>query len=565
MKSCSRLLLAIATLVTALVGCSSPTGSNASTSNSTSTTTPTFTSSDSYGTLPSTTFYPVTGSTGAYTDGELEITFAGTPTLNSGGYIEILNTSGTVIDTIKFAGETQTPVNGTAVTVGSQLARVSGNSVYFTPHYNKLANSTTYYVAIPTAAITATLNGYTFAGLSNATTAQTWAFTTRAAPTVGTTITVDNTQGDTPTFRTLSGAFNYLAGLTTLPGTAITINVTAGTYYDMPYYIPTVTGTGYTITVAGPSTNVVSSSMITASALSTTPSYANSTCTIQYTNGNSINASTKTRAVMYFKGANLVLQNIAIVNTGVRSSVAQAEALYFGAGTGYTLAAGNCWFKSYQDTLQTSGRNWFYNCSIEGNVDFIWGIADAALFQNDYLHVIYDGGSSYNLVVARTATAAATTVGKGYVIADCAINTDASDVVYYGRDAGYGTGDPWDQVALINNYFYGSGTLGSGLWTITTTPLHVGDGSAIGWKAAGNTGLTASTATTATGTASYIDSQTTQWADRDLVLNDVILPNSQTTTASYCTYETLATAGGTAWDTSALATAWSAPSTTATF
>jgi len=485
---------------------------------------------DSYGTITS---YPAIGSTSAYTDGELSLTFDSAPTLNTGGSIKIYKVSdGIQADSINFASETQT-INGTTVTVGSQLARVSGSTVYFTPHFGALSYGTAYYVVIPTTAITGTLNGVTFTGFSNLNTVATWHFTTQSKPTIGTTISVDGSQSSTSNFRSVGGALMYLAANPISGATAVTINVAAGTYTELLYYKPTTANLALTITIAGPSGNSLGS-----------------TCVIQYLNGNSINGTTQTRPTFYFTGANLVLQNLTLKNTGTRTAVAQAETLYFASGSGSTLAAYNSSFYSKQDTLQTSGRNWFYSCYIEGNVDFIWGTADAALFQNCQLHVIDDAVQTYSIFVARTGTTGATTVGKGYVLVNSTVSVDASATITYARNAG-GSGF-YDQVTLINNTFSGSGTIGTGLWVVTTTPLSLGDATYVGWKAAGNTGLSADSITTATGTASTINSQSTHWATRDEILNEVVTVTSGTPSG----YQTASST----WDTSTLASTWGASS-----
>src|SRR5262249_24835268 len=125
-----------------------------------------FQPSDNYGDL-SARAYPAPGATNAYTDGELALTFDTPPTLNPGGIIEIHRLAdGTTADMIAFAGEAQT-FGTQVVNVGSQLARVSGNTVFFTPHFGKLAYGTAYYVAIPTNSITGSLNGVAFNGFSN--------------------------------------------------------------------------------------------------------------------------------------------------------------------------------------------------------------------------------------------------------------------------------------------------------------------------------------------------------------------------------------------------------------
>ena len=493
-----------------------------------------FSTTDGYG--PLTTAYPAPGATNAYTDGELALTFDAPPTLNAGGTIRIYKSDGTLVDNIAFAGETNT-YGTTAINVGSQLARVSGNSVFFAPHLGKLAYGTAYYVAIPKGAITGTLNTVAFGGLSNVSTVATWNFTTRAAPTLTTTITVDGSQTSTANFRTIQGA---LGGISTLTSpTAVTINVAAGTYNELVHYTGPGPTTPLTVTIAGPTGNT-----------------RGSNCIQQYANGNGMNGSTSTRPTFYFSGANVVLENITLKNTALRSVVSQAEALYFAAGTAFTVAAGNSSFLSNQDTIQTSGRGWFYNCFIEGNVDFIWGTSDATLIEASDLHFINDAGggaATYNLFVARTgATIGATangTVGKGYVALNSTVTVDANVTAMFGRDAG-GSGF-YDQAALVNVTFTGAGTIGAGLWTVSTPPLSLGDSSYVGWKSAGCTGLNLATNTTATGTSAVIASQATEYMTRGQILNDVV-----TVTAGVPTGFQAATA---TWDVSALATAWGAP------
>jgi pectate lyase len=494
-----------------------------------------FPTTDPYG--PITTAYPAPAATTAYTDGELALTFDAPPTLNAGGLIRIYSKAdGSLVDSIAFAGETNTYA-GTTINVGSQLARVSGNTVYFAPHIGKLAYGTAYYVGIPKGAITGTLNTMAFGGLSNASTVATWNFTTRAMPSLSATITVDGSQTSTANFRTIQGALGALASLPN--ETNVTINVAAGTYNELVHYTGPGAASALTVTISGPAGNA-----------------RGANCTQQWANGNGMNGSTATRPSFYFSGANLVLQNITLKNTGVRSVVSQAETLYFASGAGFTVAAGNSSFLSNQDTIQTSGRGWFYNCFIEGNVDFIWGTSDATLIEGSSMHFINDvagGAPSYNLFVSRTgATIAATangTVGKGYVALNSTVSVDANVTAQFGRDAG-GSGF-YDQVALVNVMFTGAGTIGTGLWTTTTAPVSLGDSSYVGWKSAGCTGLNLASLTTATGTSATIAAQATEYATRAQILNDVV-----TVTAGVPTgYQPAATT----WDVSALATAWGAP------
>jgi pectin methylesterase-like acyl-CoA thioesterase len=495
-----------------------------------------FTTTDGYGTI--TTAYPAPGATAAYTDGELSLTFDAPPTLNAGGTIRIYKSDGTQVDSIAFAGETNAYGSAT-INVGAQLVRVSGNTVFFAPHIGKLAYATSYYVAIPKGAITGTLNTVAFVGLSNVSTVATWNFTTRAAPTLtAASITVDGAQTSTANFRTIQGA---LGGIATISGaTSVTINVAAGMYNELVHYTGPGTATPLTVTISGPAGNT-----------------RGDNCAQQYANGNGMNGSTSTRPTFYFSGANLVLQNITLRNTGVRSVVSQAETLYFASGAGFTVAAGNSSFFSNQDTIQTSGRGWFYNCFIEGNVDFIWGTADVTLIEGSSLHFINDisggGAATYNMFVARTgATIAATangTVGKGYVAFNSTVAVDANVTALFGRNAG-GTGF-YDQAALVNVTFTGAGTIGAGLWTVTTAPLSLGDASFVGWKSAGCSGLNLASLTTAAMTSATIASQATEYATRAQILNDVVTVTAGAPTGFQ--------AAATPWDVSALATAWGAP------
>ena len=495
-----------------------------------------YAATDPYGSL-ALLVYPAPGAASAYTDGELALTFDAPPTLNTGGVIKIFAaTDGGEVDSVAFANETQT-FGTTTINVGSQLVRVGGNTVFFTPHLGKLAYGTAYYVAIPTTSITGTLTGTAFNGLSNLSTVASWKFTTRAAPTLSAaSVTVDGGQSSTANFRTLQGALSGLAaGLPT--ATTITINVAAGTYRELVHY--TGPGATQTINIIGPAGNNRGDS-----------------CIVQYANGNMVNGSTSTRASVYLTGTNVVLQNITLKNTGARSVVSQAEALYFAGGSAFTLAAFNSSFSSNQDTIQSSGRNWFYNCYIEGNVDFIWGTADAALFESCSLRFINDvggGAASYGLFVARTgatiAAGANGTVPKGYVLLNSTVSVDANVTAYFGRDAG--TGAFYDQAALINVVFSGAGMLGAGLWNVTTAPLSLGDSSYVGWKSAGCSGLNLASLTTDPKTSATIVSQATEYDTRDHILNRVV-----TVTAGVPSgYQ----AAATTWDVSALATTWDAP------
>jgi hypothetical protein len=433
---------------------------------------------DAYGAL--TTVYPAAGESAAYTDGELMITFDTVPVLQAGGSIYIYDKiSGDVVDAILFADEKQTTLgtSNNVINVGPQLARVDDKSVYFTPHFNKLEYGKEYYVAIPKAAITATLNSQSFEGLSDLKTVASWSFTTRAEPVlaVATPINVAAAHGSSPDFRTVYGALKAIAAR----GGNWTINVAPGTYTELVHYVGssnvTINGTGS----ANYGGDVV----------------------IQYTNCNDMNGGTHTRPSFYFSGASLVLKNLTLKNTTVRgvryistvnpSNNTQAETIYFANGTNRTMAAFNCSFLSHQDTIQTTGKNWFYKCYIEGDTDFIWGTADVCLLEDCELVCVKDPNKTNNsdtiLLVARTGNTAAatTTVPKGYVLFKSRVKVEYPMIAYFSRNPGAGA--YYDQTAVIDTAFTLEGTIAPAIWNTSVYTYLEGAPEHVGWKLYNNT------------------------------------------------------------------------------
>ena len=440
-----------------------------------------FPSNDEYGVLSA--VYPAAGASGAYTDGELMITFDNVPKLENGGSINIYEkASGVLADTILFADEKQTTLGNSnnVINVGPQLARVSGNSIYFTPHFNKLEYGREYYIAIPSGAVTATLNRRSFTGLSEKNTIASWSFTTRVDPDSSLNdavpLTVDGAQNSRANFRTVYGALKAIAS----KGGNWTINVAPGIYTELVHY-------------AG-SSNVAINGMGSAN--------YGSDVVIQYTNCNDMNGGTHTRPSFYFSGANLVLKNLTLKNTTVRGTKymtnvnptnnTQAETIYFANGTGRTLAAYNCSFLSHQDTIQTTGRNWFYKCYIEGDTDFIWGTADVCLLEDCELVCVNDplktNSKDAILFVARTGSAAAasTTVPKGYVLFKSKVKIENSMTAYFSRNPG--PGEYYDQTAVIDTIFTcEGGTIAASIWNTSAYTFLAGAPEHVGWKLYNNT------------------------------------------------------------------------------
>ena len=402
-----------------------------------------FAAEDSYGAL--TSVYPANGAEAAYEDGELRITFDAEPTVSATGSVSIYDADGNWVDTIKATDEAIDVQSGNTIKVKDQMIRVEGKSVFITPHYGVLEAGKTYYVAIPKDVITGTLNGQTFVGLTENKDKASWMFTVRAAPTISSTITVDGAETSAADFRTIHGALLAIGSNTG----NYTIKVAEGTYRELVHF-----NGAANITIEGPENNRGAGTVI------------------QWTNLNKWNGSMDTRAVVYFgtNAGNLTLKNITITNTTDRSEVGtadtQAETLYY-KGSNHVSAA-NCSFNSYQDTICTRGKAWFYDCYIEGDTDFIWGYSDVALFEKCDLVCLNDEAKSAKsdiLFVARTGTLNAAKMGKGYVLLNSNVTVKDGITAYLGRNAG--SGDFYDQIAIVNTAFAveGQGVVSTDLWS----------------------------------------------------------------------------------------------------
>ena len=415
---------------------------------------------DDYGSLAD-RLYPAPGATGAYAEGDLIITFDNQPSLASGMQVFIHDKdTGETVDTVNSANETQIALGSAnnEIKVGSQLVRVVDKSVYITPHFGKLKYNKSYFVAIPSGAVTAVLNGKTFAGFSDDKAIATWSFTTRTEPVlnVSAPVTVEGSQNSTADFRTVYGALSAIASK---PGNW-TINVAPGVYNDLVHY---AAGAEQTIVING-----------------TGGAKYGADTVIQYAVSNFLNSGsgeTQRRPSFFFSGANLVLKNITLKNTSARApgyDPGQAETIYFANGNvsdgkRRTFAAYNCSFLSHQDTIQTSGKNWFYKCYIEGDTDYIWGTAEVCLLEECELVSVNDPNKSNKeaiLLVARTGSTADTApaVGKGYVIYNSKVITQTGMTTYLGRNAGGNTF--YDQTAVIKTAFTneGSGKVADTIW-----------------------------------------------------------------------------------------------------
>lgn len=135
-----------------------------------------------------------------------------------------------------------------------------------------------------------------------------------------------------------------------------------------------------------------------------------------------------------------VAENLTFENTAFpRKAVGQALAMNV---TGDRAAFRRCRFLGWQDTLYAGGaenRQYFADCAIEGDVDFIFG-ESAAVFERCRIH---SKGRGYVTAHARLAA----DVPTGYVFRDCTLTGLAGEPasVYLGRPW-----RPYSRVVFIN-------------------------------------------------------------------------------------------------------------------
>ena len=192
----------------------------------------------------------------------------------------------------------------------------------------------------------------------------------------------------------------------------------------------------------------------------------------------------KARCVFEFEGTgNLTLENLTVHNTFKRSEKkvnnGQAETIGFDS-TG-TLAAYNCSFKSYQDTLRMTGKSWFYKCYVEGDTDFIWMeySGKVALFEECELVALFDQfHTDPSAYIGAPRMDIANIAHKGLVIFNSSIASQEGSKTYLARtpwNSGY-----YNQVAFVND------TLASGkieaVWKGKALTAHGIPETIIGWK-----------------------------------------------------------------------------------
>jgi len=365
---------------------------------------------------------PAVGSTEILSDTRIKLTFDDAPTLGDAGSARLYKVSDdTVADNISVIGEEDSlPAVDRARTLNTEQIWVEGNTVVIAPHYGALEAGTEYYVAIADGVIEGTLNGSEFVGLGKD---AGWTFSTTAEAPSGAEVTVAET-GEAD-FRTVQGALSY-AMMELSSNEDVTINLKNGTYRE-PLYLRNKNN----VTIRGESREGT---------------------VIQYRNNEMLNGGTSGRPLFLVESADmLVLEDLTIKNTTLKGEGGQAETIYFNSP--HRLIARNAAFFSEQDTLLLKGYSWFYESLVAGNVDYIWGYVEAALFENSEIRTIgrSDGGSGGYILQARTPDSV-----KGFVFLNSELTrgegvtgaTVADNTFALARSGG--SQDYFDNVVFVN-------------------------------------------------------------------------------------------------------------------
>lgn len=185
----------------------------------------------------------------------------------------------------------------------------------------------------------------------------------------------------------------------------------------------------------------------------------NSECILMADNCESYNSGLINRGIFVFgpNVSNVTLKNFTIENTHVKSlqdfisPLDSAEALIWNNTSG-TLFCEGMKIISRQNTLCLKGYSFFLNSFISGDVNFIYGEADTAYFENCEIFAREDNRGDFDAYVVNSQALADKT---GFIFFRCRFTADkrkkASVYVYRTDGKGSSTSDKdWDSIALVD-------------------------------------------------------------------------------------------------------------------
>lgn len=525
------------------------------------------------------TLVPAKGETGVHSDTRLLLSFDAAPTLGTTGKIYVRRVSDdALVDSIDISNapsstDTQTVLPRTnleidalglgALAESALRARfvwyrpvsIQGNTASIKLHNNKLAFNTAYYITVDASVFGASINGSTFAGIGAD---YGWTFTTKAAPSSYTQLSVA-ASGTAADFRSLQGALNWVMthcstgspasfGCNSV-ATPKVIQVADGSYAEL-----NILRNVANLSIKGESREGVRIGEVNFESLNAgTGASATSAGTALSSSGKTVGHRVLGggRAALLVENADLLqLVNFTLHNPFVRSSAydGQAEAIYFNTSqtpAAARLVAKQMSFLSQQDTVSVKGYVWMYQSLIAGNVDFIWGGAMAALFEECEIRSVFDPASNSPGYILQARAVAG---DKGFVFLNSRLTAGPGVTqAYLARSGGTTTSAYIDNIAFINNqmdahilavgWCVGTGTskTGKGSGACGTNPpsyagtTNGGSTDAAGWREFGSSDMNG----VALNLAARLNSQSVSVGAAPGVPTQIVLAKQMDSTAGY--------------------------------
>ncbi len=327
------------------------------------------------------TVFPAPDGEGVCPDPPLRITFSAPPTLGKAGKIQVFDAAhpGVAVAVLDMgAASYQDTIGGTTFNM-LRPAYVDGNAAVLYLKSHALTYGQTYYVTVDAGAVVPP-GGSSF----SVTGETTWRFSTAAAaPTDVAELTVAlDGSGD---FCSVQGATDSIPAKNEA---AVQVTISSGIYHEIIHF-----ASKNNVTLLGKSrTGTI----------------------IEGVNNSDLNASTSTRSLVGIDSSSgLVVDTLTIDNLTPQGG-SQAEALRLQSCDECVVR--NADIASLQDTLLWSGRVYASNCTIAGNVDFIWGGGTAYFDKCQIKAVGISGGFD---VQARNPAST-----YGYVFVDSQLTAD---------------------------------------------------------------------------------------------------------------------------------------------
>jgi len=370
-------------------------------------------------TLAQTAVAPANGAAGVGYDTPLYITFNNPVSVINSGKVRIYNANSPVtpVDTIDM-GSNNVVVSTLNTGLGIFLTNniqahslfpgdatvfnyfpviISNNVAAIYPHAGVLTSNQTYYVTVDTGVMGEPGGAY-FAGISDT---NAWRFTTKVGGPANITNLVVAADGSGD-FVTVQGAVDSIP-TSGYPHTLI--NIRNGNYVEI-------------VNVSG-KTNI------------TFRGQSRTGTVVGYGNNNFLNPSTGNRMAFKVNANDIAIENLTILNRTPQGG-SQAEALMINTGAARFIF-NNADVNSLQDTILAnvnSSQGYFYNSTVRGNFDYIWGggnifLTNCLIYTVPNIYVT----NNYNLTASRTDTG--TGAGAGNWAAPSGINQFTKNGISY--------------------------------------------------------------------------------------------------------------------------------------